>query len=193
MQHHTLVYPVTAPDGSVITRLTMRRPKVKDDMAAKSGTAGGAAETEAHLFAILTGVAPEVIGDLDLESDYAALSLLYRGYKGQRRVAPGAPIPLSYPVSLPPHPDLTELILRRPKVRDELEVHRLADGPAEVEMRLMALLTGVAPEVIAEMDLLDDYEVLRSAYLDFRRPPAIGAGGIPGTSGDGVSASPATA
>ena len=69
-----LKYPVTY-QGERIETLTMRRPKVRDMLAAaqKSDTAEG---KELHVFADLTEVAPELIEEMEW-IDYLALQKAY--------------------------------------------------------------------------------------------------------------------
>ncbi|HYG91214.1 MAG TPA: phage tail assembly protein [Azospirillum sp.] len=101
---------------------------------------------------------------------------------------------LDYPVELAPHPRVTELVMRRPKAKDELEAKKRALIPDEIEMHLFALLTGQAFDVIAEVDLEGDYPKLQEAYKNFRsKPAATGAGAVPSTSESNASASPPTA
>lgn len=189
----TLDYPVDLPGGGKVTELAMRRPKAKDEARAKFLSLIDA-EVEMNLFAILTGQPFDVIAGLDLEGDYAALGEVYKSFGKKRVVKPGEPVVLDYPVELAPHPKVTELTMRRPKAVDELEANRLADNPEDVEIRLFALLTGLAPEVIGELDLLSDMQAVRSAYANFRKKPAAtSAGAAPTTSESNASASSPTA
>lgn len=72
-----LDYPVRI-DGVEVKVLQMRRPKVKDQLAAdKFG--GGDAEKEVRLFANLCEVAPDTIEELDL-ADYTKLQGEYKGF-----------------------------------------------------------------------------------------------------------------
>lgn len=72
-----LKHPVTVA-GSEIKTLSMRRPKVKDQLAAdKHG--GGNAEKEIRLFANLCEVEPSVIEELDL-ADYRQVQEAYSGF-----------------------------------------------------------------------------------------------------------------
>lgn len=80
-------------------------------------------------------------------------------------------ITLDYPVNLPPHPPVNELTMRRPKVKDELEAKRGRLDEGEIEIALFASLTGQAPEVIHELDLID-YDKLQETLRDFRKKPA---------------------
>lgn len=73
----TLQYPVTH-QGTEYTSLSMRRPKVRDDKAARK-LAKDPAEQEIRLFANLCEVAPDVIDELDL-ADYQALQEAFRGF-----------------------------------------------------------------------------------------------------------------
>jgi hypothetical protein len=73
----TLEYPVTF-GGQEYKTLTMRRPKVRDDLASQSAPTKG--EQEVVLFATLCGVPPDVIRDLDQAADYVRLQDLYNGF-----------------------------------------------------------------------------------------------------------------
>jgi hypothetical protein len=77
MSQITLHHPVTV-DGQQIKTLTLRRPKVKDQLAADKG-AGGNADKEVRLFANLCEVAPKVIEELDL-ADYRQIQEAYSGF-----------------------------------------------------------------------------------------------------------------
>ena len=72
-----LRYPVSA-DGAELATLTLRRPKVRDLLAAE--TAGGSpAEKEIRLFAHLCETPPAVIEAMDL-ADYQRLQEAYQGF-----------------------------------------------------------------------------------------------------------------
>ncbi|MCG7868182.1 MAG: phage tail assembly protein [Candidatus Thiodiazotropha taylori] len=72
-----LDYPVTVK-AKEYKALKMRRPKVKDQLAAeKAGVTQ--AERETVLFANLCDVSPEVIGELDMK-DYEKLQGRYEGF-----------------------------------------------------------------------------------------------------------------
>lgn len=77
MQTIELQHPVTVA-GEEIKRLTLRRPKVKDQLAADKGT-GSNADKEVRLFANLCEVAPAVIEELDL-ADYRQVQEAYSGF-----------------------------------------------------------------------------------------------------------------
>ena len=64
--------------GTTYSSLTMRRPKVRDEKAARKA-AKEDAERELRLFANLCEVAPEVIEELDL-ADYRALQEAFTGF-----------------------------------------------------------------------------------------------------------------
>ena len=72
-----LDYPVTA-EGQTIEEINLRRPKVRDMLAADKG-AGSEAEKEIRMFANLAEVAPAIIEGLDL-ADYARLQESYKGF-----------------------------------------------------------------------------------------------------------------
>ena len=71
-----LLFPVMI-DGVEIKSLKIRRPKVKDQLAAQSG--GSEMEREINLFANLTEQTPETIKDLDLK-DYQSLQEGFAGF-----------------------------------------------------------------------------------------------------------------
>lgn len=77
MQNIELKHPVTV-SGREIKILSMRRPKVKDQLAADK-LSGGNAEKEIRLFANLCEVEPMVIEELDL-ADYRRVQEVYGGF-----------------------------------------------------------------------------------------------------------------
>lgn len=74
-------------------------------------------------------------------------------------------VPLQYPVT---HEgtEYTSLSMRRPKVRDEKAARRVGKDPADQELRLVANLCEVAPDVLDELDLAD-YKAVQDAYRGF--------------------------
>jgi hypothetical protein len=74
-------------------------------------------------------------------------------------------VSLDYPIS---HDGLTvsELALRRPTVADNLAVQKLANNDAEREIRLLANLAEVPPDLIHKMDL-KDYGKLQTVLASF--------------------------
>ncbi len=72
-----LKHPVTVA-GREIASLALRRPKVKDQLAAEKAS-GGNAEKEIRLFANLCEVEPAVIEELDL-ADYRQVQEAYSGF-----------------------------------------------------------------------------------------------------------------
>ena len=68
--------------------------------------------------------------------------------------------------------DLRTLIMRRPKVRDQLAVEAEGVITPEGEMRLFANLCEVTPETIQELDLAD-YATLQETYTGFLPKSAI--------------------
>ncbi|EGR4477780.1 phage tail assembly protein [Vibrio cholerae] len=64
--------------------------------------------------------------------------------------------------------EYTELTIRRPKVRDRLIADKQCQEEPDKEVRLFALLCGVADEVIQDLDM-DDYEEVQKAVLGFRK------------------------
>jgi hypothetical protein len=64
-------------------------------------------------------------------------------------------IVLKYPVKLATGQTLGKVTLRRPKVRDLKAAQRASDKPEEQELALIAMLAGLTPEDIEELDLAD--------------------------------------
>ena len=62
--------------------------------------------------------------------------------------------------------ETSELILRRPKVQDRLLAERSGGSDIDKEMRLMANLCEVVPDVILQLDLAD-YAALQEQLADF--------------------------
>lgn len=79
METIELKHPVSV-GGVTVERLTLRRPKVKDLLAAEKGTPDRAAQ-EVRLFANLCEVSPATIEELDL-ADYRQLQVLAEGFTG---------------------------------------------------------------------------------------------------------------
>ncbi len=74
-------------------------------------------------------------------------------------------ITLQYPIHVDGQ-QVTELRLRRPKVRDRLVVEKLSASEAEKEVRFIANLCEVAPSAIEELDMAD-YSKLQEAVTSF--------------------------
>jgi len=64
---------------------------------------------------------------------------------------------------------VTEIILRRPKVKDQIAAEKTSTVPSEVEITMMANLSGLAPKDIQELDLLD-YRKLQKEFEGFFAP-----------------------
>lgn len=87
MTEITLAFPVDGPMGRV-EKLTLRRPKVRDQVAAQEGTTNPA-RFELNLYSFITGQPPEVIEALDL-ADYAKLNRAYLDFMAAPAKMPGA-------------------------------------------------------------------------------------------------------
>ncbi|MFL0805512.1 MAG: phage tail assembly protein [Agarilytica sp.] len=61
---------------------------------------------------------------------------------------------------------LSELTVRRPKVRDMLAIENMTKNDAEKEIHLFANLCEVSPESLYELDMAD-YGKLQKVYQDF--------------------------
>ena len=88
----TLQYPLDV-DGRQISTVAMRRPVVRDMMAAQrtAGANAAAAEVEVAMFVNLCELAPDAIEKMDL-GDYMELQRVYEGFvfrgsTGPRRAA----------------------------------------------------------------------------------------------------------
>ena len=80
--------PIDA-DGGTVSALQLRRPVVRDMLAADK-TAGSEAEKEVRMFANLCEVTPAVIEALDL-ADYTTLQETYRGFLSSGPTKPDGP------------------------------------------------------------------------------------------------------
>lgn len=76
----------------------------------------------------------------------------------------GSSVPLAFPIT---HDGRTidSVTLRRPRVGDSLAAQRNAASPAELEIQLMALLTGLPISAIELIDM-QDYTALQQALKD---------------------------
>ena len=72
-----LKHPITV-DGVEVQELTMRRPKVRDMIAAEKG-AGSDAEKELRMFSNLCEITPQTIEEMDM-IDYKAMQEAYVGF-----------------------------------------------------------------------------------------------------------------
>ena len=167
-----LEYPVTH-DGTTYTELVMRRPTKRDDMDARRAESDDA-DREGRMFANLCEIAPDVVDELDL-ADYLAMQDAFNEMIAdtsgafEQRERDGV-MTLGYPVT---HDGTTytELVMRRPKVREEKAARKGTASAAEQEIKLFAKICEVASAVLDAMDLAD-YNKLQDGYLGFfpRRP-----------------------
>lgn len=74
-------------------------------------------------------------------------------------------IKLSHPV-VSDGTELRVLSLRRPKVRDVLLAAKIGGTDEEKEIRVLANLCEVAPDVVEELDMAD-YKKLQDGYRSF--------------------------
>ncbi len=82
-----LTYPIEI-DGQTISELDIRRPKVRDMLAADAG--GSDAEKELRLFANLCEQTPAAIEQLDM-ADYLKLQETYQGFLSSGPATAGNP------------------------------------------------------------------------------------------------------
>ena len=64
---------------------------------------------------------------------------------------------------------ISELTLRRPKVRDRLAVERLGNSDAEKEVALIANLADIPKDAVEDLDLAD-YAKIQEALQGFLLP-----------------------
>ena len=88
METIKLTHPIEA-DGGKVDALQLRRPVVRDMLAADKA-AGSEAEKEVRMFASLCEVTSGVIEALDL-TDYMTLQETYRGFLSSGPQTPGGP------------------------------------------------------------------------------------------------------
>jgi len=74
-------------------------------------------------------------------------------------------VKLQHPITVDGQ-EITRITLRRPKVRDMLAVEKLEGSEGARELRLLANLADVAPDVLEELDLAD-YQALQKVYAGF--------------------------
>lgn len=77
----------------------------------------------------------------------------------------GTAVSLRYPVTVA-GVSYSLLTLRRPKVQDELHAEHAGGTQADKEVSVLASIAGVAPDVIAALDMAD-YKALQKAYTGF--------------------------
>lgn len=97
---------------------------------------------------------------------------------------------LQFPFTSAAGERIDALTLRRLKVKDMRTVRRTSDKPEEWDEPLMAAMTGLVPEDLAEMDLLD-YQALQKRFqsmLNVVTEPAAAMAGD-GATGEMVSLS----
>ena len=80
-----LAHPIEV-DGGPVSALQLRRPRVRDMLAADKA-AGSEAEKEIRMFSNLCEVAPSVIESLDL-ADYTRLQETYKDFLSLRQETP---------------------------------------------------------------------------------------------------------
>ena len=166
----TLDHPFTTAGGRAIASLAMRRWTLRDYVA--MGLAGDAAEDqELALFAMLVGLAPGDLDELD-GADYAKLQALYQarepGADALAAAETADAITLKYPITTPAGQQVTQITLRRAKVRDLRQSGRHGTTPRAREAALMAVLAGFVPE---DLDALDgyDYRCMEARFRGFFR------------------------
>jgi hypothetical protein len=74
-------------------------------------------------------------------------------------------IKLDYPLTIDGK-QVSELSVRRPKVKDQRNAEKAATDNAGQEISLFSALTGINPEDLEELDMAD-YTKLQQAYSSF--------------------------
>ena len=74
-------------------------------------------------------------------------------------------IKLNYPLTVDGK-EVTEISMRRPKVKDQRNAEKSATDDAGREISLFSALTGINPEDLEELDMAD-YTRLQEAYRSF--------------------------
>jgi hypothetical protein len=74
-------------------------------------------------------------------------------------------ITLRFPIKVDGR-ETSELLMRRPKVRDMMLSDRPKASDAEKELALFASLVGISPDDMQELDMAD-YLTLQETYRDF--------------------------
>lgn len=74
-------------------------------------------------------------------------------------------VKLKHPVTVKKH-KYDKLIMRSPKVRDQITAQKKCSDGIELEITLFANLCEVSNEVIEELEMAD-YKKLEAAYKDF--------------------------
>lgn len=75
-----LDYPITTPDGTVISELSIRRAKAKD---IRKITGKTDSEQAMSLLSILTGIVPEDLDELDIADFKRAADIVEKQQKGK--------------------------------------------------------------------------------------------------------------
>lgn len=90
---------------------------------------------------------------------------------------------LQFPLTSGAGERIEKLTLRRLKVKDMRAARRTSDKPEEWDEPLMAAMTGLVPEDLAEMDLLD-YQALQKR---FQAMLSVATGSAAAVAGDGAT------
>ena len=163
----TLQFPVELPGQEPITKITLRRPKTCDQLAADESSDDLGVQTKT-LLSNLAGIAPEVISEMDLgdfEKLKDALEELY-DYTPLDQYTPGEEIKLLAPVSRADGSKMETITLRRPKVKDIEAAQKGAGTKERRALMIYSILAGVPFDELIELDWAD-MQRLREVYHDF--------------------------
>lgn len=166
-----LCVPLTGPEGESVASVTLRRIQGREVIAAKRG-GGAKADVELAQLAAMTGLTRSLLEDIDC-ADYLALQQGYVRLKGVRAAAgldlkerqADIQIPLWRPVAVAGM-RVSELVMRRPKVRDLVTAQKGALNEADAELWRYTNLCEQPPEVIEGLDFAD-YAALDEAFGRF--------------------------
>ena len=162
-------------DGKEIDSVTLRRPVLEDELAARTA-APTPLDAEPYLMAALAGLPPETMHDMAL-GDYQRVLSTYaeRFFHADPPPPRGDQVPLSASLALDVPLEVdgelrAALSIRRPRLRDDLDAQRAASSRIDTECVLMANLTEVPPDAMRRI-FLGDFTRLQRLYLaSFFRP-----------------------
>ena len=169
-----LSFPISIDDKE-IKSLTLRRPKVKDDLFANRYT-GQVFEREAALVANLCSCTVAQVNELDM-LDFKKLQNAYIEFSVSKisEVVPcnkrEVEVTLDYPILINGIETKAGTI-RRPKVSDVTSSEEACDDNAGMETMLVANLCGMSTGDVEEL-YFHDYKNIRAVYDNFLSPAPV--------------------
>lgn len=162
----SLKHPVTLPDKTVLSTLTMRRPTALDVLASQESSQDET-DRSINLLANLCMVTPEAFDEL-AAADFASVNDAFEElstFEPLKAYNPGESISLNVPITVNDAP-MPALTLRCPKVKDIKAARKTGGSDAAQECELFAALAGVTSADIRKLDWAD-YRKLKTIYGDF--------------------------